>query len=223
MISKCCEKSKDWDKQLPYLLFAYRANVQDSTKESPFFLLYGRDPRIPSESALNCPATPYMVDLDDYKSELTSNLTDAWEIARANIQEAQAHQKHQYDKHSKESKLSIGDRVMVYMPQSVSGKAWKLARPFYGPYRVLSLTPTNAEVKLIDKPDSESIFVALNRVRLCYPELPSKSWSGQKPKRTPVKKSKQTTVTTTPVPERTTGPVTRSMSKHAAQIQTQTT
>ena len=81
MISKGCEKSKDWDKQLPYLLFAYRVNVQDSTKESPSFLLYGRDPRIPSESALNCLATPYMVDLDNYKSELTSNLTDAWEIA----------------------------------------------------------------------------------------------------------------------------------------------
>ena len=36
-----------------------------------------------------------------------------------------------------------------------------------------SLTPTNAEVKLIDKPDSNSIFAALNRVRFCYPELPS--------------------------------------------------
>ena len=93
---------------------------------------------------------------------------------------AQAHQKHQYDKHSKELTLSVGDRVMVYMPHSVSGKAWKLVRPFYGPYRVLSLTTTNAEVA---KLDSESIFVALNRVRLCYPELPSKSWSGQKSKR----------------------------------------
>ena len=161
-----------------------------------------------------------MVDSEDYKSELTSSLSGAWESARANIQNAQVHQKHQYDKHSKEAKLAVGDRVMVHMPQSVSGKAWKLARPFYGPYRVLSLTSTNAEVKLIDKPDSESIFVALNRVRLCYPELPSKSWSGQKPKRTPGKTVKATPV---PVPERITGPVTRSMSRRAAQTQDQST
>lgn len=114
MIAKCIEKSKDWDKQLPYLLFAYRANVQDSTKESPFFLLYGRDPHTPSELALNSLSTPYMVDLEDYKSELTSNLSDAWAVARTNIQEAQAHQKRQYDKHSKESTLSIGNKVMVY-------------------------------------------------------------------------------------------------------------
>ena len=68
MISKCTERNgKDWDKQLPFLLFAYRANIQQSTKESPFFLLYGHDPRLPTESALNLPSTPYMVDVDDYK------------------------------------------------------------------------------------------------------------------------------------------------------------
>lgn len=45
MISKSIEGSiVEWDKQLPMLLFAYRCTVQDSTKESPFFLLYGRDP-----------------------------------------------------------------------------------------------------------------------------------------------------------------------------------
>ena len=127
MISKCCERSKDWYKQLPYLLFAYHANVQDSIKESPFFLLYGRDPRISSESALNSPSSPYyMIDLEDYKSEVTSSLSGAWEIARTNVQDAEVHQKHQYDKHSKESKLAVGDRVMVHMPQSVSGKVWKL-------------------------------------------------------------------------------------------------
>ena len=51
---------------------------------------------------------------------------------------------------------------MVHMPGEVKGKSWKLARPFHGPYRVLSLTPTNAEVRLVDRPTSESIFVALN-------------------------------------------------------------
>ena len=110
------------------------------------------------------------------------------------------------------------------MPHSVSGKAWKLARPFCGPYRVLSLTPTNAEDKLVDKPDSDPIFVALNRVRLCYPELPSKSWSGQKPKRSHTKKSKLKQATAvSPVPEHTTGPVTRSMSKCVAQMKVQNT
>ena len=56
MISNVSESSgRDWDRHLPYLLFAYRASVHESTKESPFYLMYGRDPRLPSEAVLNQP------------------------------------------------------------------------------------------------------------------------------------------------------------------------
>ena len=56
MISKSIEGSiVEWDKQLPMLLFAYRPTVQDSTKESPFFL-YGRDPRLLTASDLTSPS-----------------------------------------------------------------------------------------------------------------------------------------------------------------------
>ena len=78
MIAKSAEsRACDWDRHLPYLLFSYRVSVQDSTKESPFFLLYGRDPQLPTETALTQPRTPYMIDIDDYKTELvTSMYTD---------------------------------------------------------------------------------------------------------------------------------------------------
>lgn len=39
----------EWDKQLPFLLFAYRTVIQESMKESPFYLL---DPRLPSRTIL---------------------------------------------------------------------------------------------------------------------------------------------------------------------------
>ena len=157
---------------------------------------------------------------------MTCNLSDAWAAAQENISVAQLNQKHHYDKHSKDSKLNVGDRVMVYMPQSVTGKAWKLARPFYGPYRVLSTTPTNVEVQLIDKPDSDSIFVAHNRVRLCYPELPSESWSGPKSKRKSSSKQKSRVrgdnaqagrANQTTTNQSNTGPITRSMSKRTVE------
>ena len=69
-------------------------------------------------------------------------------------------------------------RVMTYMPSAVQGKNWKLARPFYGPYRILSLTPTNAEIRLVDKLNDPPIFVSLSRLRPCYSELSDVSWSG---------------------------------------------
>lgn len=63
MISKVTQSShRDWDRHLPYLLFAYCATVHESTRESPFFLLYGRDPCLPLGAVMNRPTSPYMVD-----------------------------------------------------------------------------------------------------------------------------------------------------------------
>ena len=55
--------------------------------------------------------------------------------------------------------------MMVYVLGDVLGKNWKLARPYHGPYRILSITPTNAEVQLIKNPEESSLFVAISRLR----------------------------------------------------------
>ena len=39
----------DWDKLLDPILFAYRTSIQSSSKYSPFFLMYGRRPRLPTD------------------------------------------------------------------------------------------------------------------------------------------------------------------------------
>ena len=78
MLAKTCERyGHDWDKHLSYVLYAYRVLVQESTRESPFFLLYGRDPALPTSDTLSRD----MVDLDVYKLDLTTGLADAWKLA----------------------------------------------------------------------------------------------------------------------------------------------
>ena len=72
---------------------------------------------------------------------------------------------------------------MIYMPAERQGKTWKLARPFHGPYRVLHVTDTNIEARLVDRPQDLSIFVHLDRVRKCHPQLADKVWTGPRVKR----------------------------------------
>ena len=126
---------------------------------------------MPTLYALSRERTPYMIDVDDYKTDLCTGFNSAWKLVQQNIENVQCHQKSSYDRHAKERPLIVEQRVMVCMPTEIQGKTWKFARPFHGPSRIISLTPTNAEVRLVDEPQSKSLFVSLNRVR-----LPDVSW-----------------------------------------------
>ena len=42
-------EQKDWDLYLDAILFSYRVSRHDSTRQSPFVLVYGRQPRLPIE------------------------------------------------------------------------------------------------------------------------------------------------------------------------------
>ena len=88
-------------------------------QQLPFFLLYGRDPQIPTAEAPSTPSTPYTVDLDDYRSEFVTGLSDAWKAAAENIKAAQCHKKHAYDQGASKSSLKVGDRILVHMPHKV--------------------------------------------------------------------------------------------------------
>ena len=86
MISKHTDAGAvEWDQQLQLLLFAYQSMVQESTRESPFFLLYGRDPRLPTGTELDTVKAEYLVDMDDYRTELVVSMAKAKKIALENI------------------------------------------------------------------------------------------------------------------------------------------
>lgn len=98
MVAKSAESQAcDWDRHLAYLLFSYRVSVQDSTKESPFFLLYGRDAGLPTESAYHNQEQPTWLILTITRQNLiVTSLSEAWKIAQENINVAQSKQKTQY-------------------------------------------------------------------------------------------------------------------------------
>ena len=111
MISKSSESGRvEWDQQLPLLLFAYRSTVQEFTKESPFFRLYGRDLHLPTGSVLEDIQAEYLVDLDDY---LLVSLAKVQKIVLENIRKAQEKQKAFYDRHAGEPHCQIGDGVFA--------------------------------------------------------------------------------------------------------------
>ena len=163
MLAKTVKKGgTDWDEKLPYVLYAYRASIQESTRESPFFLLYGRDPRLHTEQALSPTPGWDTMNVDMYKSEVAERLVSAWELAQVQVKKAQHKQNQQHDRSERDPGFKVGDHVYVYMPAEHLGKAYKSARHFKGPYRILAMFDNGAEVKLIEKPKTHPIRVAQN-------------------------------------------------------------
>ena len=96
-------------------------------------------------------------------------------VVKQQIKKSQKSQKHQYDKHVKESKIRTGDLVMLKVELT-----FKLDRSFRGPYRVHDVTPTCASIQPINSPNEETVFVSLQRLSRCHGVMleGAKPWLG---------------------------------------------
>lgn len=124
-----------------------------------------REPVLPTTEMLEPTQERTNLDVDDYIREISLRMSSAWKTAQAKIKEAQKKQKYQHDKKARDPRVFEGDRVFVYSPAKWSGKAYKFAHPFKGPYRVLKLLPNGALLSLVAEPNGPTIRVALNRLR----------------------------------------------------------
>lgn len=113
------KKGTDWDEKLPFVLYAYRVSVQESTKDSPFFLLYGRDPRLPTQQAALSPICDcQQIDIDTYKSEVMKRLSFAWELAPKQVKRAEYKKKKHHDHHAQGPGFKVGDCVLCTCQQN---------------------------------------------------------------------------------------------------------
>ena len=64
-------------------------------------------------------------------------MSEAWKLAGDVIKKAQGQQKQQHDVWAQATTFTEGQLVFMFMHAGRSGKAYKLARPFHGPYRVV--------------------------------------------------------------------------------------
>ena len=177
MLAKSVHKGgPEWDELLPYHLFAYRASQQASTRESPFYLLYGRDPRLPVPDALTPRKTLTTIDLKEYGLNLHARLTTAWKLARQCVTKAQKRQKTSYDRGAKDPVFREGERVFLHKPSEKTGEARKLARSFHGPYKLVEVGTNTARIVRVDRPEEESLHVSLSRLRRCPEEIADEFW-----------------------------------------------
>ena len=108
----------NWDKWLPYLLFAYREVPQSSTGFSLFELLYGCQVRGPLDILKTSWEASKKSDENvvSYVLAVQERLATMSAVARENLKKAQAEQKVWYDRNAREREFKPGDLVLVLLP-----------------------------------------------------------------------------------------------------------
>ncbi|WVZ89776.1 hypothetical protein U9M48_036140 [Paspalum notatum var. saurae] len=131
------DRPRDWLRWLPWAEYVFSTAFQSSLRETPFRVVYGRDP--PSIRSYE-PGETRVAAVAKTMEERAEFLEDI----RLRLEQAQAVQKRHYDRAHRSVHFQVGDWVLLRLwrraaaslPQAASGK---LKPRFYGPYRVVEL------------------------------------------------------------------------------------
>ena len=64
---------RDWDEPIPYVTFAYRTAVHTSTNQTPFKVVYGREPTLPNDMLVLVENNQHLT-ADQYVQQLAETL-----------------------------------------------------------------------------------------------------------------------------------------------------
>lgn len=122
---------RDWCQYIGHLTFAYNTAVQDTTKYSPFRLIYGREAVLSTEAQI-LRTNPYLT-----IEEMLEKTLAARNIAVENIHNKQTIDKERYDDKHRHVEFKPGDQVKVFTPIRKVGRSDKLLLRWFGPYYIL--------------------------------------------------------------------------------------
>ena len=108
-------KKSRWRDYLNKMVHAYNCTRHSTTGYSPFFLLYGRSPRLPIDLILKTSTdqTPNQGDYPSYAAKWKKVMREAYQIASKRALSSQERSKQTYDKRVRHTVLEPGDRVLV--------------------------------------------------------------------------------------------------------------
>lgn len=144
-----------WDEWIPYAMFTYNTSIHNTTKFTPFELIFGFEAILPNQFK-GTPTISY--NYDNYANEMKTRLQQSYQLARKHILEQKEMSKTYYDRNSKPLNIKVGDLVLVRNET----RANKLEEIWSGPYPVVSI-PSPENVTLLDK--NKEITVHVNRIK----------------------------------------------------------
>ena len=123
----CTTNQRNWSTVLPYIQLAHNSSKNKSTQFTPYYALIGVEPTLPIDISLRLDILPNFKALHDRWS-------DARELIKKHLKEAQRQQKADFDKKHREVIFNVGDLVAVYKKVRKVGVNEKMSNKYTGPW-----------------------------------------------------------------------------------------
>lgn len=161
----------DWPQMLHTLTFLYNCTSHETTGFPPFYLMFGRVPRLPIDVIFKSVLRDDLnVSLPKYVESLSRDLKDALAVAKTNASKEQSHQARVYNRRNKGVNIEVGDRVLL-ANKSERGKR-KLSDKWDSVvYTVVDCDP-KTHIYKIKHPVSDQVKVVHRNLLLCVNFLP---------------------------------------------------
>lgn len=159
------EHKIDWKSHLGSLVHAYNCTRHESTGYAPYYLMFGRRPRLALDATLDLVRKTEPRNYVDYIADLKISLDKAYQLAASSMEKARLHQKSTYDKRCRGATLHVNDRVLVKI-LAFDGKH-KIADKWESePYIVLSKPNPDIPVFNVQAEDGSGSIRTLHRNHL---------------------------------------------------------
>ena len=107
------ERKSQWSNYVNKVVHAYNCTRNEATGYSPFYLLFGRSPRLPIDLIFNIERTKETTNHLEFVNKWKSAMQEAYSLAAKNANKSTARGRNQHDKKATFTKLLPGDRILV--------------------------------------------------------------------------------------------------------------
>ena len=158
-LKQYANKDQEWDQCVDIAMLNYNSCIQESTKHTPFEVMFGKLPRLPSSEPLR--EIDLVLTYQGYITNLVVRLHGIRKLVYDNLVESKNRNIRYYDKHINPRNFNVGDYVFLLSEP----KPKKLGNHYSGPHEILEIIgPTNVKIEI----GKNHKIVHANRLRISH-------------------------------------------------------